>query len=53
MEDSDFCVKCGHFPKQDDNAMYPDFCRECADRIKNLLDKAGILNKLKRKLKVK
>ena len=53
MGDEDFCVKCGHFPKQRDTEMYPDFCKECADRITNLLDKRGILNKLKRKLKIK
>jgi hypothetical protein len=53
MEDPKFCVKCGIFPKQDDKEMYPDFCRECAGRIKNLLDKHGLLNKLKRKHKIK
>jgi hypothetical protein len=53
MEDDKLCVKCGSFPKQDEKSMYPDFCRECADRIKNLLDKRGILKNLKRKLKVK
>ena len=53
MEDPEFCVKCGHFLQQGGKAMYPMFCRECADRIKKLLDKEGLLNELKRKLKVK
>lgn len=53
MEEPQFCVKCESFPKQDEDAMYPDFCKECAGRIKSLLDKHGILNKLERKLKGK
>ena len=53
MEEPEFCVKCETFPKQGGKAMYPDFCRECAGRIMNMLDKHGILNDLKRKLKKK
>jgi len=49
-----FCSKCGVRPKQTDlKAMYPDFCQQCAKEFKRVLDKHGLLNKLKKKKKVK
>jgi hypothetical protein len=48
------CAKCGIRKVQEDRkAMYPDFCRDCADRFKKVLEKQGLLNKLKRKKKVR
>jgi hypothetical protein len=48
------CPRCGLRAKQTDpKAMYPDFCRECAERFKKILEKQGLLNELKRKKKVK
>jgi hypothetical protein len=48
------CGKCKIRKSQNDpKAMYPDFCRECAREFQRILDKHGLLNKLKKKKKVK
>ena len=49
MEDDGLCKKCGVRPSQGGKAMYPNLCRLCSEGVENLLDKYGILNKLKRK----
>lgn len=54
MEEMKMCERCKVRPQQyEDGAMYPDFCKACADDFKRVLDKAGLLNKLKRKYKIK
>jgi hypothetical protein len=49
--EEELCAKCHKIPKQPDGSMYPDFCKFCASDFKRLLDKTGLLNKLKRKQK--
>jgi hypothetical protein len=49
----DLCAKCQKIPRQPEGSMYADFCKFCAADFKRLLDKRGLLNKLKRKKGVK
>ena len=50
----DLCPRCKiRKPHDDPKAMYPDFCRECAERFTKVLDKHGLLKRLKRKKKIK
>ncbi len=51
--EEEICAKCKMFLKQGKGHMYPEFCRDCARRIEVMLDKYGLLNKLKRKKGVK